>query len=338
MPAALVTGAAGFIGSHLCAALLAEGHPVRGIDNFDPYYDRVLKEANLAGLRAHPRFEFIEADLAEIDPARLLEGVDRVFHQAARAGVRTSWGADFQSYVRANVTTTQRLLEALRTRPDIRTVCASSSSVYGEGPGGPAREDAPRRPVSPYGVTKLAGEALAVAYHANFGLPVVCLRYFTVFGPRQRPDMAFHRFARAITLGEPFEVYGDGQQTRDFTYVSDAVAANLLAARHGRPGEVYNIGGGAPASVLEAIRILERLAGRSARVTWGPRQPGDPRSTSADTTRAREVLGFRPQVGLEQGLREMVAWVPSLPPGAEAPGSAGRDARPRAADRGGEGR
>jgi nucleoside-diphosphate-sugar epimerase len=312
MAVAVVTGAAGFIGSHLCAALLAEGHQVRGIDNFDPYYDRRLKESNLADLRRHPAFTFVEADLVEADLAGLLDGADRVFHQAARAGVRSSWGADFRAYVHANVTATQRLLEALRARPAVRAVFASSSSVYGEAARGPTPEDAPRRPVSPYGVTKLAGEALAAAYHANFGLPVVGLRYFTVFGPRQRPDMAFHRFARAITLGRPFEVYGDGRQVRDFTYVTDAVAANLLAIGRGQPGEVYNIGGGAPASVLDAIGILTGLAGRKAQIVWGPRQPGDPRATEADTTRAREVLGFRPRVGLTEGLGEMMAWMASI--------------------------
>ncbi len=312
MGVAVVTGAAGFIGSHLCAALLAEGHLVRGIDNFDPYYDRRLKEANLAGLRAHPAFAFREADLLETDLGGLLDGADRVFHQAARPGVRSSWGADFQVYVRANVAATQRLLEGLRARPALKAVIASSSSVYGQAAGGPTPEDAPRRPVSPYGVSKLATEALAAAYHANFELPIVCLRYFTVFGPRQRPDMAFHRFARAITLGETLEVYGDGRQVRDFTYVADAVAANLLALEHGRPGEVYNIGGGAPASVRDAIAILETLAGRRAQIVWGPRQPGDPRSTEADTTRAREALGFRPRVGLEQGLREMMIWMASI--------------------------
>jgi len=312
MGVAVVTGAAGFIGSHLCAALLGEGHHVRGIDNFDPYYDRRLKEANLAALRSHPAFTFSEADLVAADLGGLLEGADRLFHQAARPGVRSSWGDDFRIYVRANITATQRLLEALRARPALRAVIASSSSVYGQAAGGPTPEDAPRRPISPYGVSKLATEALVAAYHANFGLPVVCLRYFTVFGPRQRPDMAFHRFARAITLGETFEVYGDGRQVRDFTYVADAVAANLLALEHGRPGEVYNIGGGAPASVRDAIAILEALAGRRAEIVWGPRQPGDPRSTEADTTRARGVLGFRPRVGLEQGLREMMAWMASV--------------------------
>jgi UDP-glucuronate 4-epimerase len=312
MGVAVVTGAAGFIGSHLCAALLADGHRVRGIDNFDPYYDRRLKEVNLADLRQHPAFTFLEADLLEADLSGLLEGADRVFHQAARPGVRSSWGADFRTYVRANITATQRLLEALRARPTLKTVIASSSSVYGEAASGPTPEDAPRRPVSPYGVSKLATEALATAYHASFALPVVCLRYFTVFGPRQRPDMAFHRFARAITLGEPFEVYGDGQQVRDFTYVADAVAANVLAWEHGRPGEVYNIGGGAPAALRDAIAILETQAGRRAQIVWGPRQPGDPRSTQADTTRAREILGFRPRVGLEQGLVDMMAWMAAI--------------------------
>ncbi len=314
MASALVTGVAGFIGSHLAVRLLDEGHRVRGVDNFDPYYDRTLKEENLAAVGDRRGFAFREADLCTTDTAALLADVDWVFHLAARPGVRRSWGVDFEAYAAANVVATQRLLEGLRAHPVERMVFASSSSVYGEGGGQPAREDAPRRPLSPYGVTKLACEALVGAYVTGYGLPIISLRYFTVFGPRQRPDMAFHRFARAIALGETLEVFGDGRQTRDFTYVDDVVTANLLAIRAGRPGSVYNIGGGAPARLLDAIGLMERIAGRPARVHWGPRQTGDPLATAADTSRARDELGFRPRVGLEEGLRHMMHWMSARGP------------------------
>lgn len=309
MITALVTGGAGFIGSHLCARLLDEGHRVRAIDNFDPYYDRVLKEENLAGLLGNDAFEFNEADLRDLSAAELLKGVDWVFHQAARAGVRSSWGRDFIAYANANILGTQHLLEAARVCPVERLVYASSSSVYGEAGEEVVTEDTPRRPLSPYGVTKLAAEDLASAYHRVFGIPVISLRYFTVFGPRQRPDMAFRRFTRAILMGEPLPLFGDGEQRRDFTYVADAVEANLQAALSGRPGRIYNIGGGAPATVRTVIGLIEELSGRRALIDQQPAQPGDPRTTAADTTRAREELGFEPRVSLRDGLLEMITWM-----------------------------
>lgn len=312
MARALVTGAAGFIGSHLCTRLLDNGIAVRGLDNFDPFYPRSLKERNLEALLCRDGFEFHEIDLAEADIEPLLERVDWVFHQAARGGVRTSWGVDFPAYEHANILATQKLLEALRRRPVERIVCASSSSVYGEGGGRAVEEHAALRPISPYGVTKLAAERLVEVYHAAFGLPTVSLRYFTVYGPGQRPDMAFHRFIRALLEHRSIEVLGDGQQTRDFTFVADVVTANLLAAERGAPGRVYNIGGGSPAAILDVIHALETITNTQAVARFLPAPPGDPRATAADTTRARQELGFRPTVSLEMGLERMVAWMSDL--------------------------
>ncbi len=312
MRRALVTGAAGFIGSHLSERLLGEGWAVRAIDNFDPYYDRALKEKNLQALRGAAGFEFIEDDLEHADLDSLLEGVDWVFHQAARAGVRRSWGEDFATYVRPNILCTQRLLEAVRRRPVERLVYASSSSVYGEARGGAVTEETPRRPLSPYGVTKLAGEDLVSAYVRVFDLPAVSLRYFTVFGPRQRPDMAFHRFYRAILTGQALPLYGDGGQERDFTFVADAVTANLLAAERGRPGGIYNIGGGSPAKIAGVIELMEQISGSRARIERHPPQAGDPRRTAADTTRARTELGFAPATSLRAGLEAMHEWIETL--------------------------
>ena len=314
-PKCLVTGAAGFIGSHLAERLIAEGYEVVGVDCFTDYYPRPVKERNLAGLRNSDRFRFVEADLRTADLAALLEGVDCVFHLAAQAGVRASWGENFAVYTEHNVLATQRLLEAAKGRGIAKIakfVYASSSSIYGDTPDLPMREDSLPHPISPYGVTKLAGEHLCQLYHANFGVPTVSLRYFTVYGPRQRPDMAFHRFIRAILEGEPLTVYGDGEQTRDFTYVSDAVEATLLAMRYASPGAIFNIGGGSQVSINYAIRLLERITGRKAIVDYQEAQHGDVRHTLADTSAAREVLGFAPKVGLEEGLRAQVTWQMSL--------------------------
>jgi UDP-glucose 4-epimerase len=303
----LVTGVAGFIGSHLAEALLERGEEVVGVDAFTDYYDPALKQANVARAARHPRFRLVRGDLNEIALEPLIEGVETVYHQAAQAGVRASWGREFTTYTRQNIDATQRLLECFRERPLRKFVYASSSSVYGETVLLPMREDAPLAPHSPYGVTKLAGEFLARLYHRNFGVPTVSLRYFTVYGPRQRPDMAFRKFITALLAGRPVTVYGDGLQTRDFTFVADAVAANLLAAEHGRPGSVYNIGGGARVTVRECLELLVRLTGQGS-IRTEPRQDGDVTHTYADTARARAELGFVPAVGLAAGLERQVTW------------------------------
>ena len=310
---ALVTGVAGFIGSQLAEALLARGGRVVGVDCFTDYYARAIKEANLSALRAHPRFQLVEAAVQRVELSRLLDGVTHVFHLAAQAGVRKSWGRDFQTYSVNNIEATQALLEACLNRPIERVVYASSSSVYGDEAPIPMREDTLPRPVSPYGVTKLAAEQLCHLYHVNFGVPAVSLRYFTVYGPRQRPDMAFHRFLKAAAAGAPITLFGDGQQTRDFTFVGDAVAATIAAADRGRPGGVYNIGGGSRVSMLQVLDIIARCTGRRLDVRREPSQKGDMRDTYADTSRARADLGFAPSVPLDQGISEEYRWLSSTP-------------------------
>ncbi len=304
---ALVTGVAGFIGSHLAEALLARGGTVVGIDSFTDFYDPALKEANLASFATHPRFTLVRGDLNTVDLGAAAREVEVVYHQAAQAGVRSSWGREFTTYTRQNIDATQRLLDHFRERPLHKFVYASSSSVYGETTELPMREDALPRPYSPYGVTKLAGEHLARLYHRNFGVPTVSLRYFTVYGPRQRPDMAFRKFIAAFLAERPVTVYGDGEQTRDFTFIADLVAANLLAGERGVPGAVYNIGGGSRVTVRECLEIVKRLVGRGE-IVREPRQHGDVSHTYADTTRARTELGFSPRMDLAGGLAEQVAW------------------------------
>jgi nucleoside-diphosphate-sugar epimerase len=303
----IVTGVAGFIGSHLAGQLIALGHDVVGIDCFTPYYDPTIKRANVAALLASPRFRLVHADLTTADLDPLLVGADYVFHQAAQAGVRASWGESFITYAQHNVLATQRLLEALKGRPIRKLVYASSSSVYGDAPL-PMRETACPQPVSPYGVTKLAAEHLCHLYHVNYGLPTVSLRYFTVYGPRQRPDMAIHKFIRAIAAGDTISVYGDGRQSRDFTYVDDIVQANILAAFSGAMGSAINVGGGSRITVRDLLALLQELVCRPAHLSQLGGQKGDVGHTYADCTRAREVLGFVPSVGLEVGLRRQVAW------------------------------
>ncbi len=317
----LVTGAAGFIGSHLSERLLAEGHTVRGIDALTDYYDREQKLANLKDCRRNDHFEWVEADLNTVTMARLLDGVNTIVHLAGQPGVRGSWGTSFAPYVRNNIDATQRLLEAVRTAPIERFVYASSSSVYGRTLT-PMSEDAATRPYSPYGVTKLAGELLCLLYARNFGLPACAVRYFTVFGPRQRPDMAFARFLTSMRDDVGIRVFGDGTQTRDFTYVADAVEGTYLAALRGAPGEVYNLGGGCRVSLNNAIAVLERACGRRARIVHEPVEDGDVVSTLADTTKARSKLEYRPRVDLERGL-----WCH-----AESYGLVRTRARPTAAD------
>jgi UDP-glucose 4-epimerase len=308
----LVTGAAGFIGSHLAEGLLDRGHQVVGVDSFTEAYDPGLKEANTRSLRVRNGFRMVRGDLVEVDLEELLEGVDVVFHLAAQAGVRSSWGGEFYLYLHRNVLATQRLLEACKNRALHRFVYASSSSVYGDQFSYPTSEEVLPSPMSPYGVTKLAAEHLCRLYWKNHQVPCVSLRYFTVYGPRQRPDMAFHRFMRAAWTGEPLVLFGDGRQSRDFTYVADVVRANMRAAERGEAGKVYNIGGGSRATVLEVLEVLEKVTGRRAPVRWEPAQRGDVRHTWADLTRASRDLEYEPEVSLPEGLRMEWEWVIEL--------------------------
>jgi UDP-glucuronate 4-epimerase len=309
VPRALVTGCAGFIGSHLTESLLADGYEVLGVDCFNDNYGRAEKEANLSVALAHDDFALCVADLAAADAAALLDGCDVVFHLAAEPGVRTSWGARFDRFVRNNLTATQRLLEAARDTPEKRFVYASSSSVYGDSERLPTTEDDPPRPHSPYGVTKLAAEQMCGVYRANHGVDTVALRFFTVYGPRQRPDMAFRRFCQAALDGDPIRLFGDGRQSRDFTFVADVVGA-LRAAATSETGAtaVYNIGGGARVSLSDALAMLAAIAGRPLDVRRGGRESGDVLHTGADITRAREDLGFEPATDLAAGLRAEFEW------------------------------
>ncbi len=306
---ALVTGVAGFIGSTLAERLCRDGADVVGIDSFTDYYPRPIKERNLSRLLAHSRFRFVESSLQSAELPSLLADRTHVFHLAAQAGVRKSWGRDFSVYIENNVAATQILLEACTKHTLQRVVYASSSSVYGDNVAMPMREDALPQPVSPYGVTKLAAEQLCYLYHANYGLPTVSLRYFTVYGPRQRPDMGFHRFLRATLRDEPITLYGDGEQTRDFTFVADAVSATIAAGTRGIPGRVYNIGGGSRVSINDVLEMIGRVAGRRPRIIIDPVQKGDMRHTYADTSLARMDLAFKPTVTLEDGLAAEHKWL-----------------------------
>ncbi len=297
----LVTGCAGFIGSHLVEALRVRGCSVVGVDAFIDSYPRAAKERNLEQCGSPEGLSFTELDLAEAPLEPLLSGVDGIFHLAARPGVRTSWGTRFASYVRDNMLVTQRLFEAA-ARKKTRVVYASSSSVYGDADAYPVEEDAGLAPASPYGVTKLAGEALGKAYGASEGLDVVSLRYFTVYGPRQRPDMAFARVFRSLEEGRPFRVLGSGRQTREFTYVGDVVDATVAAMERGRSGRAYNIGGGSETSLLDSLMLCERILGHKLDLQHLPALAGDARRTSADITRAGLELGWRPTTSLQTGL------------------------------------
>jgi UDP-glucuronate 4-epimerase len=299
---ALLTGSAGFIGSHLAESLLEAGHSVVGVDRFSRYYDESLKRGNVAGLAAHKDFQLVEGDLNQLDLRSLAGGVDVVFHLAAQPGVRASWGREFSVYLDDNVIATQRLLEAARETQVDRFVLASSSSIYGDAERYPVAETDTPRPISPYGVSKVAAEHLCRLYWSEFSLPTVMLRYFTIFGPRQRPDMAFTRFIRATLEDGSVDVYGDGLQSRDFTYVHDAVTATVAAATLGTPGTAYNIAGGTEATILDVVRALERLLEARIQVNHLPAAPGEPRRTAGDTALARRELGFAPQASLEEGL------------------------------------
>lgn len=313
MTRVVVTGAAGFVGSHLCERLLAEGNEVVGIDAFRDYYARELKDANVAVARAHPRFTLLDRDLLDLlkpgdNLAKLLRGTVCVYHLAAQAGVRASWGSSFRTYVDDNVLATQAVLEACVAANVPTVVYASSSSVYGDSPTLPLREDAVCRPVSPYGVTKLAGEHLCVLYAKAHGLHTVSLRFFTVFGPRQRPDMAFNLFMHAALEGRPIVVYGDGSQTRDFTCVDDIVAG-IMAAPQAPAGSVINLGGGHRITLLEALDTLAKVTGSELQVERRERQSGDARDTWADLERAQALLGYHAGTSLEAGLSAEWDWL-----------------------------
>jgi nucleoside-diphosphate-sugar epimerase len=309
---ALITGVAGFIGSTLAERLLGEGADVVGIDCFTDYYPRAVKERNLQTARAHQRFRFVESRVQDADLTTMLADRTHVFHLAAQAGVRKSWGKDFEIYTVNNIEATQVLLEACTRTKIERLVYASSSSVYGDDRPMPFREDTLPQPVSPYGVSKLAAEQLCYLYFANYGVPTVSLRYFTVYGPRQRPDMAFHKFLRATLLGDPITVYGDGEQTRDFTFVADIASATAAAAVRGVPGRVYNIGGGSRVSVNDVLEMIRRVSGRQPLITVDESQKGDMRHTWAETWLARTDLGFAPSVELEEGLAAEYQWLTGI--------------------------
>ncbi len=312
MTTSIVTGAAGFIGSNLSRTLLEQGETVIGIDHFNDYYDPALKRRNVEPLLAYPGFKLLEADLCRLDwPNLLSQDVQVVYHQAAQAGVRASWGSGFHAYTERNITATQILLEAARQAPGLRRlVYASTSSVYGDAERFPTSEQVPPQPVSPYGITKLAAERLCFLYQRNFGVPVTALRYFTVYGPGQRPDMAFHKFFRAVLHDEAIPIYGDGQQTRDFTYISDAVAANLAAGSvPAAVGQIFNVGGGSRVVLSEVLDTIERIVGQPLRRAHQERAMGDARHTAADISRARELLGYDPKVSLAEGLAQEWAWI-----------------------------
>jgi UDP-glucuronate 4-epimerase len=309
---ALVTGAAGFIGSHLCEALLDDGDEVVAVDCFSGNYSRIHKEENLAPLFGRPGFNFIEADLTVVAIAPLLRSVDSVYHLAGQPGVRSSWGPPFVDYVRHNITATQRLLEACKGHPLRKLVFSSSSSVYGAAESFPTPESVHPKPISPYGVTKLAAEHMCGLYREEHGLDTVSLRYFSVYGPRQRPDMAFRRFCEAVAAGRPIELFGDGRQTRDFTYVGDIVAATRSAGE-GEASGVLNVGGGGAISLNRALELLAGIAGRPLDVRRGARESGDVQDTGADISRARALLGFAPRTSVTDGLAAELEWVLSAP-------------------------
>lgn len=307
----LVTGAAGFIGSSLCDRLLEQGNEVVGVDCLTDYYDISIKRRNLENARSSENFTFLQLDLATCDLPRLLEGVSAVFHQAGQPGVRASWGSEFEGYVRNNILATQRLLEACRDQSGLRTlVAASSSSVYGTAERYPTIESDMPTPISPYGVTKLAAEHLCTLYGTQFGVPCSSLRYFTVYGPRQRPDMAINRLIRSALTGSQFPLYGSGEQRRDFTFIDDIVRANLEVSEWlmdgGSPGSVFNVGSGNPVSLHRVIATIESVAGRRINCHHLPPEDGDPIQTGADCTRITSLVGWRPQISFEDGIAAQV--------------------------------
>lgn len=320
----LVTGVAGFIGSNLAQTLLSQGEKVIGIDNFNNYYAPQLKQNNIKPLQRYPAFELIESDILEIDWLTLLPKVNYIYHQAAQAGVRASWGSSFRHYTERNINATQVILEAAKEVNSLeRFVFASTSSVYGNAASFPTPESVCPKPVSPYGITKLAAEQMCWLYQQNFDVPITALRYFTVYGPGQRPDMAFHKFLKAAVSNkigkqsasdsETIEIYGDGQQTRDFTFISDIVAANLAAATaKGAIGQVFNIGGGSRVVLESVLEKIEAVIGKPLPRRYREKARGDARHTSADITKAQQVLGYQPQVELTEGLAREWEWIKTI--------------------------
>ncbi len=304
----LVTGAAGFIGSHLCEKLLEKRYKVLGVDSFTDFYPKIIKKRNIELSLKKSNFEFVETDILNL--TSIGKDIEYIFHTAAQAGVRTSWGKNFDIYTRNNILATQHLLELCKNHKKLKKfIYSSSSSIYGDAETLPTKEDTVPNPVSPYGVTKLACEHLCQLYNKNFGIPVICLRYFTVFGPRQRPDMAFHRFIKSTMSGKPIIIYGDGEQSRDFTYVSDVVEANILAMENNAKEIIFNIGGGNYATVNQILEILKGLLGFKFKVRYEEKAKGDVRNTKADITRAKRELGFNPAFDLKYGLKYETEWI-----------------------------
>ncbi|MGB2923922.1 MAG: NAD-dependent epimerase/dehydratase family protein [Limnothrix sp.] len=310
----IVTGTAGFIGSNIAETLLLQGDQVIGVDQINDYYDQGLKRKNVAVLKEFNNFHFIEDDIQNLDWRSLFADTSVVFHQAAQAGVRASWGTGFRDYTERNINATQIMLEAAKEVGTLdRFVYAGTSSVYGNAETMPTSELIPPQPVSPYGITKLAAERMCFLYHRNFNVPVTSLRYFTVYGPRQRPDMAFHKFFKAAIAGTTIPIYGDGKQTRDFTFVSDAVQANLLVAKTpAAVGEIFNIGGGSCVILNDILDEIDQIVGKPIARDYGDRAMGDARHTSADVTKAKTILGYDPQINLSEGLRREWEWIQKL--------------------------
>jgi UDP-glucose 4-epimerase len=308
----LVTGTAGFIGSHLSRRLLKEGFSVIGVDSFTDYYPRWIKERNLSTLKNENNFSFLEEDINSLDLNRLLQNVDCVFHLAAQAGVRASWGQSFSEYIRNNIEATQRLLEESKEQPLHKFIFASSSSVYGYCPELPMSESSPLLPYSPYGVTKLAAENLCYLYSKNYGVPTISLRFFTVYGPGQRPDMAFHKFFKSTSENKPITVFGTGEQTRDFTYINDIINAIFACIEHGQTGETYNLGGGNRKMLKDLLPLFEEICGKKISVKWKEKQKGDVPHTLADIQKAKKDLGFVPRTAIDEGLSEEWRWIKNL--------------------------
>lgn len=308
----LVTGTAGFIGSHLSRRLLKEGFSVIGVDSFTDYYPRWIKERNLSTLKNENNFSFLEEDINSLDLNRLLQNVDCVFHLAAQAGVRASWGQSFSEYIRNNIEATQRLLEESKEHHLHKFIYASSSSVYGYCPELPMSESSPLLPYSPYGVTKLAAENLCYLYSKNYGVPTISLRFFTVYGPGQRPDMAFHKFFKSTSENKPITVFGTGEQTRDFTYINDIIDAIFACINNGQTGETYNLGGGNRKMLKDLLPLFEEICGKKISVKWEEKQKGDVPHTLADIQKAKKDLGFAPRTAIDEGLSEEWRWIKNL--------------------------